>query len=739
MTVSGHYHKRGPMCVSCNVSDSNNRIKEGYMGTTITVMPVCVAMAFAHVSAAGISDGGGDQGASAGTKQLGESARGRSMEEIIVSAQRREERLEEVPISISVVTGEQLDSSTLTSLKDTLDRIPGIATMQPSLSNPTIVVRGVASAFGATGGTVGYYVDSVPFGFARFGFYPDMNLYDLARLEVLRGPQGTLYGANSLSGVIRLLTKDPELNRFEAKTRASIATIEDGGENYRADATLNIPIVEDRLAMRLTGGYDELGGWVDKPNGKDANASDVKTLRAKLKAKPTDALTLDAVAWSSRRSGGAQNIGREDRTTSAPLNEPWDSDFDTYAVTAAYEFTGMSLTSATSYIDFAIDSKFSIDLFLPGVLSRGEVFAKVFSEELTLQSTGGEPWQWSIGVMYRDAEDRFRNSLIGAGLITPVINFDDGNQSKSVAIFGETTRNLLNGKVEATLGLRYYRDEFSSEQHFRAGGLPLLSAEDTSDAVTPRAVLAWHPTDGSTLYASYAQGFRGGLTQDPTILGDPAFPASGLKTVKPDKLSNYEIGAKGALFDRRLSLEGALYYMDWQDIKVQFSPLPPPSLLSGLVNGAGASGVGVDTAFTFRPVSALQIGGSVSWNDLTYDADVFAQSGGGLLSAKGDRIGGSPETTANGFVELSIPLRGLTGRLSGSVNYMSSWESGNGSTDSITTISSRFTIESPSGWAASLFGDNLTDENGITFPQPFDIWTARNPPRTVGLQLEYSF
>jgi outer membrane receptor protein involved in Fe transport len=268
----------------------------------------------------------------------------------------------------------------------------------------------------------------------------------------------------------------------------------------------------------------------------------------------------------------------------------------------------------------------------------------------------------------------------------------------------------------------------------------LLRAEDTSDAVTPRAVLAWHPTDGSTVYVSYAQGFRGGLTQTPAVLGNPAFGSSGLQTVKPDKLNNYEIGAKGSLFDDRLSFETALYYMDWKDIKTAYNPLPPPNVITGIVNGSSASGAGVDMSLTFRPIDALQIGGNVSWNDLTSDADIYAQSGGALLRRKGDRLGSS-ETTANGFVEITLPLGGLTGSLYGAVNYISSWDTGgaiNRATDSITTISSRFTIESGS-WSASLFGDNLSNENGITFPQSIDIWCARNPPRTVGLQLEYHF
>jgi iron complex outermembrane recepter protein len=662
------------------------------------------------------------------------------LEEVLVTAQKRMERLQDVPISISVVRGEQLDTSTLTNLTETLNRIPGVVATIPSLGSPLITMRGAPPTTGS-GGVIGYYVDSVPFGFARQARYPDMNVYDFEQIEVLRGPQGTLYGANSMTGVVRLLTKAPDLKAFDAKARASIGAVEDGGENYRADAAVNIPIVEDRLAMRLVGGYQDISGWIDKPHDEDANSGDIKVLRSKIRAQPTDALTLDGSVWFSRSSFDAQSIGNADRTTIVTTDEPFSHDFDIYSFSAVYDFGGASITSATSYIDFALNNSLSFaPIGQPQTLQTSGFFAQVFSQELTLQSTGRGPWRWSVGAMYRDAEDRETRALNG------VANLDFGDRSRSSALFGEATREFLSGRIEATLGLRYFYDEFSTAENINTRGTPLVRMEDSSDALTPRAVLAWHPTDRSTLYASYAQGFRSALAQTPATLGNPLFAGAGLGSVKSDKLSNYEIGAKSTFLEGRLWLEGAVYYMDWRDVKAQLSvPIAGSSgpFVNALVNGPSASGAGIDAAITFRPINRLEIGGSVSWNDLTMDESVV--SSGRILYNKGDRLAFSPKTTANGFAEYSFPLGRLTGSLSASVNYISAqYQVVAGPTvfqsDSLTTESARFTVESGDHWSVSLFGDNLSDENGIPSNNAnIGPWQPRIPPRTFGIQLELHY
>jgi len=274
--------------------------------------------------------------------------------EVVVTAQRRAEALQDVPISITVLTGASLDQSTQ-SLTEEIGRVPGIAMVDSNLGGSFISLRGVGSTgtnFAGTN-TVGYYLDSVPFGFIRNALTPNSSAFDLERIEVLRGPQGTLYGVNSQNGVIRVLTHDVELDSFSLKYRGAVSNTEDGGINYRGDAALNAPLIDDRLGVRLVAGYEDFDGWIDRPNRKDANDLRRVTLRGKLKARPTDELTLGASFWHSGMDSHARPTGFADNTTPVVVDEPMSEDYDIYAFQVGYEFGGASLTSVTSLMDYA--------------------------------------------------------------------------------------------------------------------------------------------------------------------------------------------------------------------------------------------------------------------------------------------------------------------------------------------------------------------------------------------------
>jgi outer membrane receptor protein involved in Fe transport len=340
--------------------------------------------------------------------------------------------------------------------------------------------------------------------------------------------------------------------------------------------------------------------------------------------------------------------------------------------------------------------------------------------------------------MYRDAQERVATAT------NDVQSSDVVDRSESVAVLGEATRTFLDGRWEATQGLRHFRDDFTTEEKFSPSG-PLRWAEGSSDALTPRAVVAWHPDERSTVYASYAQGFRSGLTQPPATLRNPLFENSGIGQAQPDTLHNYEIGFKDNYVDGQISVEAALYYMDWKNVKTTLQvPVTGPQLfISALVNGPGASGPGIDVMLVLRPIDGFEIGANASWNDLTLDERI--ETGGRTLYNKGDRLGSSPELTAQAFLEYSVPLGDLAGRFSLNASFISSqnsvaagpivWES-----DDITTVSSRFALESPSGWTTSLFVDNLFDGNGIPYNNAgVALWQPRLAPRTFGLQIEYGF
>ena len=229
-------------------------------------------------------------------------ATGESLNEVVVTAQRRAERLQDVPISITVLDGARLDRSSFTSVREALNSVAGVSIITNQNDNPQLTIRGVSAAVTRFAGSAvaGYYVDTVPFASISSAIIPDSSAYDLERVEVLRGPQGTLYGASSLNGVIRVLTKDADLYRSDLEARAMTSSTEHGGWNYRADAALNLPLVEGRLAARLVAGYQDESGWIDRPHRKDANSALQRNLRLKINAHPTEALPLGFTAWIPR-------------------------------------------------------------------------------------------------------------------------------------------------------------------------------------------------------------------------------------------------------------------------------------------------------------------------------------------------------------------------------------------------------------------------------------------------------
>ncbi|HET9444808.1 MAG TPA: TonB-dependent receptor, partial [Steroidobacteraceae bacterium] len=273
---------------------------------------------------------------------------------------------------------------------------------------------------------------------------------------------------------------------------------------------------------------------------------------------------------------------------------------------------------------------------------------------------------------------------------------------------------------------------------------PQLRDESTFDATTPRLVLSWRPSDETTLYTSYAEGFRSGFAQNLQTQG--ALP--GTPPVEPDTLKNYEVGIKGNVADGRVGYEAAVYFIDWQDVQQPLSIIVNGLPVASSVNGESASGVGVDLASTFRPTDQLALGLSFSWNDLTFDTDVV--SGGFVLFAEGDRLNYSPEYTLGASADYRFPLGGggFEATVSLSANYTSEQDLRTllGAPfhtvgDEMLLARASFTVASAEHWNASLFADNIANEDGTPIRSPAAVpdFSVRVRPRTIGLQLEYRF
>jgi iron complex outermembrane recepter protein len=671
------------------------------------------------------------------------------VEEVIVTAQRRAERLQDVPISISVLGGDILDNATAVSVKEALSTVPGVAINTAVQGGGTLVtVRGVTAAgplfFGSA--PIAYYLDSVPFGLVKTAIGPDSNAYDLERIEVLRGPQGTLYGANALNGVVRVLTAKADVNEFGFKARTSLSSTEDGGENYRGDMSLNVPIVAGKVAARAVLGYQDLAGWIDRPNREDANDAEIKNGRLRIDAQPTENLSVGLSAWIARSDYGAPPISPNGLTTTFQLDEAMATDFDLYGMTLRYDFPALSLTSTTGYLDYTNDSGLDYGaLGLVGTRLATTLDARTFSQEITLNSAQNEIWRWSLGAFYRDGEDtvfQWRRQYVAYTR--------QRNGSESTALFGELTRRFMEGRVELTAGVRYFEDDVSGDELQRLDGTAqdrLIHTDSSFDAVSPRVVVNWHPAQDLTVYASYGEGFRSGFDQNPAAL--VASPQ--LKPVEADTLRNYEVGFKGRAWDGRLTFDAAAYFVDWDDVQqaltVNVGTPTSPTNIAALVNGESASGLGVDVAASIAPADGLSFGVNVGWNDLSMDSDVF--SGGALLFAAGERLNFSPEYTIGTSADFSFPLGsgGYVGSFAAGANYVSEQTEkallggrvNRGRGDSIVVGTASFSIESPSNWTTRLFVDNVNNEDGALTRPGLGIpaWATYLRPRTYGLQFEY--
>lgn len=684
--------------------------------------------------------------------QAGGDTKAYGLEEVIVTAQRRAERLQDVPVSISVLGGAELDRSTGLGVTDALTRVPGVSLITGNQSGGSqISVRGVAANGQQFLGPspIAYYLDAVPFGFVKTALAPDANAYDLDHVEVLRGPQGTLYGSSALNGVVRVLTKDANLDEFELKARTAGSETSGGGENYRGDVAINVPVIDGKLAVRAIGGYESWSGWVDRPDNEDVNDIERRSVRLKVNAQPTDQLSIGLSGWSSRSEYDAPSTADGRQRQTATLDESIAADYDVYSLSLNYDFGPVTLTGTSSYIDYQSDGGLDLGpLGLVGTLLDTKLNSRVAAQELYLRSNQGDHWRWTLGGMYRDAQDR--NYQWRRQYVTPALWRES---SLSTAVFGELTRVLADGRFELTGGVRYFEDDVKLRETSRSTGIAPgqgTKTDHTYTATSPRVVMAWHPNEDATVYASYSEGFRSGFDQNPaTRAAAPALP-----TAEADTLSNYEIGAKTSLLDSRLSVDAAVYYIDWRDVQLPLSVTILGTPFAAVVNSESASGLGADLGLRLRPVDGLQFDLSASWNDLEVDKNVVSAGTAGVpvtLFAAGDRLNYSPRYTAGAGVDYVFPLGsgGYEGQFSASGTYMSEIVTKNligvavqtKAADEMITGRVAFSVDAPAHWAASVFVDNVTNEDGRVSPgvAASGVWDVRIRPRTVGLQLEWTF
>jgi iron complex outermembrane recepter protein len=546
-----------------------------------------------------------------------------ALAEIVVSAQKFNSTIQDTPISMSAITGEQLAAQGISTVEDATREVPSISMRSSGPGQTEYEARGLASNGGAAP-TVGFYLDEVPLSppaMAQVGkVVIDPNLYDINRIEVLRGPQGTLYGSGSMGGTIKVITNQPKLGSWDGSFQSDLSGTQGGGLNGSGNFMLNIP-VGDVLALRIVGSDSWRSGWIDRitvsPFPEDVGLTRGNVLEAPVKSLATDVNTehlegarasvlfqpnsdLSVVATALYQQ---MKMGGYDEFDSPPgsqylahyeaydLAEPIEDRVHIYSLTVTANLGFADLTSASAYWDRtesqtqdASESISDVNLVYPYVaITQGEIdSSKQFSEELRLTSRGDTRLRWAAGVFASDLDSLWRthNPLGNAAFAAPgnptgqVADADNPYRIEQTALFADGTYSITD-TVKFATGLRYYR--YQSRQFEQQWGYDTPTpvpqtptrTEASNSGLNPRFNLSYSPSGDLDTYATVAKGFRpGGANQYVPPSNLPPYCSAGASaSFGPDSVWNYEVGEKARFLDRRLTINGDFYYIKWNDIQ----------------------------------------------------------------------------------------------------------------------------------------------------------------------------
>lgn len=694
------------------------------------------------------------------------------LDEIIVTAQKRAERLIDAPQSITALAAADLARLDAVQFRDFANTVPALSFTTAGVGQTQVSLRGVTAGVDI-GPTVGVYVDDVPYGSSSAfsnasSLALDVGLFDLDRIEVLRGPQGTLYGAGAMGGVLRYISQAPDPTAFAAKAQAGLSSTSGGAIGANGAAVVNAPLGED-AALRTSAFYSRDGGFVDNValGDKNVDASNVYGGRLDLALTPTDSLKI-------RLTGFAQEIGR-DGTPSVDFTlsgqrvdgerqqrrlkaEPFDQSFRLASASIDYDLGPATLTSISSYQ--TVDSTFRQDasaVYVPVLGGFGLAFSAVaidqrrstdkFTQEVRLASNGDTRLQWLVGGYYTDEDSDNRQHVVAydpAGAVSPIdlATVAIPSRYEEIAAFGNLTVKVTDA-FDITGGVRYARNDQRFEQigsGVLIGSTPVSRAKD--EVVTYLANARYRLGGRQTVYARFATGYRPGgpnfVVNDP-VSGAPLAPA----TFASDSLKSYELGYKGETADRRFSLDLSAYHIDWRDIQVTTAA----GGVSVIANAGAAKIDGGEATLVARPTSALTLSGAFAYQDAR-----LAQDAPLLGALKGDRLPNVAKLTAAVLADYQLSSQGLRPTLGATVRYVddrsASFDANAGlpqyELPSYVTVDLRLGLSLPRA-DVQLYARNLFDEEGqlsaatvlSSVGGPAQVTVLQ--PRTLGVRVTARF
>ncbi|QWP76240.1 TonB-dependent receptor [Lysobacter sp. K5869] len=736
-------------------------------------LTLAIALTLTAVSCVAAAQAASDEDASA-AQSPARPAPSATLDTVTVTAQKRIENARKVPSSISVVNEQQLENQHVTQLSDLNGYLPAMTISNGGSPGQTSVsLRGIPTI--GAGAVVGTYLDDTPLGsssnFARSSrFVLDLLPYDIQRVEVLRGPQGTLYGAGAMGGLLKYVLKDPDLQTFEGRVGAGVSSVAGaGGNGWNARAGLNAPLIEGKLAIRASFADERTPGWIDNAltGRKDINDTRQHSGHLSLLWQPSEDVGLKLTGLHQTVDSDDNSLGTLDaarrpvygRDGVAKLApERFEKKIDFFAATLDWNLHWADFVSATGYSKTKTDQitdesriygpVFPLFGAAPGLskFSLGLELEK-WTQELRLVSKSDDRLEWMIGGFYtRETSDNHQEAgaatLTGASIpgLSSLAVAEIPSTYTERALFGNATYKFSD-RFDITVGLRHARNEQDFKQIVTEGVLlaPGTSSGRSSENVTTYLLGSrWHLDRDSMLYARIASGYRP---------GGPNFAVPGVPpTVDSDSLVNYEIGWKSLFFDQRASIDLAAFLIDWKDIQLSESTRDG---ISYAANGGKARSRGVELTSAFKLTPDLRIGLNGSFTD-AYLVDAAPS----LRGLPGDTLPGIPRWTFALSADYDFEWSaGYNGRIGASYQWIGKRKTNVDSNPNVAPLPASGQLNlnadvSRDDWTVRAYVRNLTNERDVNGLSPVrsaatgDVveWRVnRVQPRTVGLEFDLRF
>jgi iron complex outermembrane receptor protein len=690
---------------------------------------------------AGKSPSGGQRRDSDATRQMGE---------ILVTASKRAQNQREVADSVTAFSDADLSGRGAQSFEDYIGCAPGVIFEQsiPYFSNVTI--RGVGTTtYGPNQGqsTTGIYLNDIPLTDPSYAVsIPDIDTFDLQRVEVLRGPQGTMFGTATLGGAVNYVINPVDLENFGARLESSVSGTEHSSNvGYTAKEALNLPIVTNVLGLRITAIKRFDPGYLDNigTGQKDSNSIDYEQFRINTLWQVNRRISVSFFSFYDTEESPDQSyafpaLGDLKRDTTIPEYVDFVTRIDRLKVDGDLDFSTLTLSGAhteksqSSQVDFTT-------YFGPGASTVQYPTTHMTSLEARLTSPNGGTFEWLVGAYHGNLHEYFPSPAIQNGQVLEDITAD--YVSDETSEFGEATYRFSD-QWRATLGGRYYDISLQSESTSGASAAPQISAgREVGRGFSPKGSITYEPSSDLLAYALVSKGYRsGGVNINiPPLAG---FPTPG--TYGPDSLVNYEIGLRPSWFNHQLTLDSTLFFINWTDIQLR---LGRPDGYTYAANASGAHNVGFENALTWRPTPNLQLQLSTTYLQAQISKTTYL--GNGVVLPQGAPIPGAPHWSAWGLATYHWnvdyrPYVTLSARfISGTQNVFAVKGAQSVPIMNYGAFDLRAGLKIKQ-FDLSLYVDNVADRRGVTAayyggygPDPNSDRVFYIRPRTVGLRLDW--